>query len=820
MSTKVLFTFEAEDLGVARKQDEIADRMKAIRKEIQAAKQQGGPYQELLKESQALKREQDELRKKQRELNKEFAATKVPKDSLAGLRLEYSRLVTEINNLSAAQRKSDFGKNLISQAQAAKTQINSMEAEVGRFTGNVGNYKQSITSAILSIGAVLGGLNLGANIIQSARETEKLFAVLKNATGGEFKAAAIFKQLQEFAATTPFALNEVVGAFTKLEQRNFNPTIEQLKTIGDISAASGKSIDQFVEAILDAQTGEFERLKEFGVVARKEGDNVRVTFRGQSETFKNTAENLNEYLLKLGELPGISGATASVAGTLDGSLSNLADNFSRLFASLGSGGGFLKGIVDEFNKFLDIVNSIVDVPLSETLMEQRTEFNALIGILQDVNTSESVRKSAIQELQLEYPDYIGNINLETASQSELNKLLGDGNKLFEQRIFLQQNEEKLQEFAKQRLQTEKLLFEATKDLQQLQQSGQQSESVVRFGNVNDIGGDRPQATRGQSAEQRVTSLKQQLERLNTVQRDFVNGQTELSNAIFGSSEAANNAVESFNKAKGATDKVVTSSQPDKEKAAKGSIQFFADEVKRLQEQLEKTPVKSPTIEQLVKDLKAAEIQLRIVEQQLKDIKSPPGAAPTELDQANAGLLDLGVGISETSKNDAAAQLRALAISLAEQAGVVNLDISVDEQAARQTQAKLDKIGEDNRARDQKIADAKKDKSKQVEEELTDAAISSAQTVADSVFQIKQNELERYQAAQFEKLDAQEAKAIENANGNAAKEKQIRADFEKKRQALEKEGAEKRKALAKKEALHRSTSSLPVLLQLQGLHSWP
>ena len=128
----------------------------------------------------------------------------------------------------------------------------------------------------------------------------------------------------------------MVGSFVKLEQRNFNPTIEQLRVIGDIAAASGKTFNQFTEAILDAQTGEFERLKEFGIIAKKNGDDLRVTFRGQSETFKNTSENITNYLLKIGELPGIQGSAIAVSKTLDGSISNLIDNFIQLSANIGS----------------------------------------------------------------------------------------------------------------------------------------------------------------------------------------------------------------------------------------------------------------------------------------------------------------------------------------------------------------------------------------------------------------------------------------------------------------------------------------------------
>ena len=805
MSTKILFTFEAEDLGVAKKQDEISDRLKQIRKDIQAAKQAGSPYTEFIKESQSLKREQDELRKRQRELNREFAATKVPKDSLAGLRLEYSKLVDQINKLSAAQRNSDFGKNLISQAASAKNQINALEAEVGRFTGNVGNYKQAITSTILTIGTALGGINLAGNIIATTRETEKLFAVLKNAVGNDLAAASIFKDLQDFAANTPFALNEVVGAFTKLEQRNFDPTIEQLKTIGDIASASGKSIDQFVEAILDAQTGEFERLKEFGVVAKKEGDNVRVTFRGQAETFKNTAENLNEYLLGLGKLPGISGATAAVSQTLDGALSNLGDNVSRLFSAFGSGGGIIQGVVDEFNRLLGFINDIIDVPLSETIRDQQTEFNALVGILQDVNTSESTRKSAIEQLQLQYPDYIGNINLESASQSELNGLLDSGNQLFERRLFLQQNEEKLNEFAKQRLQTQKLLFEAEKDLQKLQQSGQAGQGTVRFGTG---GGDgvRQTETRGESATGRVEALRQQLEKLNEAQRQFVEGQEQFATSLFGSADAAKEAAKEIKKTDSASGGTLpTGDKESAKKAAQGSVQFFRDEVKRLQDELEKTPVKSPLVDGLIKKLKDAETQLRVVEQQLKDLRNPPGAPVSEFDQANAGLAELGVSIDPNGEADAAAQLKSLADNLAASVGVtIPVELSLDEQEGQRTLNKLNQLEAENQKKQQSEAEAAAEKKRQQEEQeseaLKSAAIDSAQAVSDAVFQIKQNELEKEQSAALEKLNAEEQAALDAAQGNAAKEKLIREDFEKRRAALEKEGARKRKELAKKEAL--------------------
>ena len=44
-----------------------------------------------------------------------------------------------------------------------------------------------------------------------------------------------------------------------------------------------QNLDQFIEAIADATTFEFERLKEFGIKSKQIGDDVQFTFRGQTD---------------------------------------------------------------------------------------------------------------------------------------------------------------------------------------------------------------------------------------------------------------------------------------------------------------------------------------------------------------------------------------------------------------------------------------------------------------------------------------------------------------------------------------------------------
>ncbi len=649
------------------------------------------------------------------------------------------------------------------------------------------------------IGGVFAAFSAIGGIVNATRETEKLFAVLKNATGGsELKALTIFQQLQEFAATTPFALNEVVGAFTKLQQRNFNPTIEQLRTMGDIAASSGKSIDQFVEAILDAQTGEFERLKEFGVVARKEGDNVRVTFRGQAETFKNTSENLNAYLLKLGELPGISGATAAVAATLDGSLSNLGDNFTRLFATLGSGGGFLKAIVDGFGSLVESANKFFSIPLSEKLREQQTEFNALVAVLKDVNSSEATRNQAIAELQRNYPEYIGNVNLETASQGELNTLLQNGNKLFEQRIFLQQNEEQLIEFAKERIRLERALFDAQKEAQKLQQAGQASTRPVRFGTGGD-GAFQPSAapTRGETAASRVDALREALEKLSAKQLQFTQEQDQFANSLFNTATAAEAAAKAEQErlekeaaaraaAAGAGGSPTEKAKKDAEAAA-GSLAFLRKQIADVQKEIEATPGESKALEPLIRQLQVAEKALEALEARIERIKNPRAEAPPSEEDITR---QLGFGTS-LSKPPGARDEDRLAIIDFNQFVLEQGKLSAEELAAFQKSLSEKKTAE-------QLA-AEKKASDQRDEDIKSASLSAAASIASGVIQIRQNAIQAETDEAISALDKEYEAKRKAADGNQQALNRINKEYEAKKAAIEKEAAVKRKRTALIEA---------------------
>ena len=158
MAQKILFEITAEDIGVSRRIAELQALVRQLNKEIKAGDKTGEAYDGLILDLTKAKRETELLREEQRKLNREFKAQQVPRDSLAGLRIEYARLTEQITKFSKAERETDNGKRLIANAASLKTQINGIEESVGRFTGSVGNYRK----ALLSVGdLVTGGLITG-----------------------------------------------------------------------------------------------------------------------------------------------------------------------------------------------------------------------------------------------------------------------------------------------------------------------------------------------------------------------------------------------------------------------------------------------------------------------------------------------------------------------------------------------------------------------------------------------------------------------------------------------------------------------------------
>lgn len=238
--------------------------------------------------------------------------------------------------------------------------------------GTLGEESKKIAA---TMGAYLGGaLSIGAftsKLVSVQREFDVLNSSLITVTGSSTAAAREFAWIKEFAATTPYALNEVTQAFVRMKSLGLDATEGTLRSYGNTASAMGKSLDQMIEAVADASTGEFERLKEFGIRASKEGDRVSLTFQGVTKTIGNSAAEIAAYLRDIGETQ-FGGAMAERAKTLDGALSNLGDTWDGLFLTISqqNAGGLIYDSVTLASAAIGDAIDILDA------MNRATEENA------------------------------------------------------------------------------------------------------------------------------------------------------------------------------------------------------------------------------------------------------------------------------------------------------------------------------------------------------------------------------------------------------------------------------------------------------------
>lgn len=210
-------------------------------------------------------------------------------------------------------------------------------AQIGQGVDNMDRRFSKMGRGLNRLGGLFATAFVGKQIVDTITKFEKLEASLRTVTGSAEKAGVAFGFIQNFAATTPFQLEEVTDAFIKLKALGLNPSEEALTSYGNTAVAMGKSLNQMIEAVADAATGEFERLKEFGIKAKSQGDQVTFTFQGVSTTVGKNAKEIEGYLRSIGEVQ-FAGAMEEQAKTLNVALSNMGDAFSKLVKAIGDAG--------------------------------------------------------------------------------------------------------------------------------------------------------------------------------------------------------------------------------------------------------------------------------------------------------------------------------------------------------------------------------------------------------------------------------------------------------------------------------------------------
>jgi hypothetical protein len=270
-------------------------------------------------------------------------------NQLQGFRQRIGQTSNSVDGLNSELDKLRQVRNLsvnTSEIRRANQEIQRIEAQMNRLE-NLGknNVNWGRIGTGIAAGAAVAGAAVTAFAVDAARtgagyETQQ--AVLSNKLGSKDKAAANLQQVGTFANTFGLDEKEARESFVKLSNRGASPTMQKMENWGNIVARTGgKNMDQFAEALLDAQGGEFVRLQEFGIRGKQNTKDGTVTLKdtvsGYTQTLKADSASIMKYLDEVSQQEGTKGMLAAKADTTEAGFTRMQNAWNKVKVAFASG---------------------------------------------------------------------------------------------------------------------------------------------------------------------------------------------------------------------------------------------------------------------------------------------------------------------------------------------------------------------------------------------------------------------------------------------------------------------------------------------------
>ncbi|MBQ8708871.1 MAG: hypothetical protein IJ523_12360 [Succinivibrionaceae bacterium] len=138
-------------------------------------------------------------------------------------------------------------------------------------------------------------------------------------TGDLQTARGLFNQLNDVSREIPQSFDEITQSALILNKTGLKPTADNIKSLAAISIGTGQSITSVAQAFGNAAMGRLKSLQQLGITAVQEGDKLKLTYQGVTETIKADTQSLMGYMNSLAEnkfgetieyqMSGLTGAT-------------------------------------------------------------------------------------------------------------------------------------------------------------------------------------------------------------------------------------------------------------------------------------------------------------------------------------------------------------------------------------------------------------------------------------------------------------------------------------------------------------------------------
>jgi hypothetical protein len=269
------------------------------------------------------------------------------------IRMDAAGATTDVRKFGGAVN--DLG---VKGGKSADTLTTSLKGTLKTIAGFAGAYVAFETLKTVLSGLVTVVKNAAVSFTATASSFEKIKTSLTTLTGSSAAAEKSMAWITEFTAKTPYELEQVSENFAKLTAYGFDAA-KWMGTLGDTAGSMGKSLTDAVEMFADAATGEFERLKEFGVRAKTEGDTVAFSWMENGRQMVISADKTQTGITgALGKIfERFQGGMEAQSLTWEGMMSNLADSWTLFQKAVMDSGVFdamkgqLSGILEKVNQW-------------------------------------------------------------------------------------------------------------------------------------------------------------------------------------------------------------------------------------------------------------------------------------------------------------------------------------------------------------------------------------------------------------------------------------------------------------------------------------
>lgn len=244
-------------------------------------------------------------------------------------------------------------------------------------TKDIGSSFASMASAWKAALVGIASAGLVTAVKSELMSTEKAVAGFISSMGGVSEARAQFEMLQQAARDTLQPFEALQSATMNLRKNGIQPSADTLKAFSQIAYGTGQSLDAVSQAFTGALNGRLKSLQQLGIVAKDQGSQLILTYKGVSTAVDKNAESLHDYFQTIGK---------ENEGVLD---------------YLQSG---MTGAVNHIdNAWGDFVRSIAESGLGQAIADTvRVGANALDGFTKWINDNQQ----SIRQFFARWSDYI------------------------------------------------------------------------------------------------------------------------------------------------------------------------------------------------------------------------------------------------------------------------------------------------------------------------------------------------------------------------------------------------------------------------------